>query len=336
MQNNVKKSQKNKNTGQQSIKKKNIKSKNVEQRSSEPMKDVKQTVNKKRLKEIQAKKKAEYKKKQKELKKIQKQEELLEKRRLKKRLNAKEIQKIKRYKSMMKVCISVAGAVILLILLLLSPVFYIKDIKISGNNQISTNTILSLIGIEENTNMLKVTANSLKNKIKENAYIDTVKIKKVYPSTILIDVTERECAYMLEYASSYAYIDNQGYILEISKEPLEGKVKISGYVTSVESISAGNRLCQDDLKKLNIISQIMSIAQNIEIQSLITSITINKNEYSLFLESEGKKVELGDNTNLETKLLYVKEIVNRTKGEDGVIHVDVNLNEKRAYFTKDT
>lgn len=294
------------------------------------------TVNKKRLKQIQKQKRALYKKKQKELKKLQKAEAKKEMQRLKRRLNAKELNKIRAYKSMMKGVSLFVAIVILLILLLLSPVFYVKKIEVKGNKNISESTILSLANIPDDTNIFKITTKSLKNKIKENAYIDTVTIRKVYPSTIIISVTERENAYMLEYASSYAYIDNQGYILEISKDKLDKTIKITGYITSVESIIPGNRLCQDDLQKLNVISQIKNIASNIGIADLITSINIEKNDYSLYLESEGKKVELGDNSNLETKLLYVKEIINRTKGEEGVIHVNVNLNEKRAYFTKNT
>lgn len=292
--------------------------------------------NQKRIKRIQKQKRSFYKKKQKELKKLQKAEIKKEKQRLKKRINQKEIKKIRAYKSMIKAVSIFIAIIILLILLILSPVFSIKDVQVTGNKNLTENTIISLANIEPDTNIFKVTSKSLKEKIKENAYVNTVTIKKVYPSTIIIKITEREVNYLLEYSSAYAYIDNQGYILEISKEKIDNKIKISGYVTSIESIIPGNRLCQEDLQKLNVISQINNISKNIGIQNLITSINIEKNNYSLYLESEGKKVELGDNSNLETKLLYVKEIVERTKGEEGVIHVNVNLNEKRAYFTKNT
>lgn len=292
--------------------------------------------NQKRIKRIQKQKRSFYKKKQKELKKLQKAEIKKERQRLKKRINQKEIKKIRAYKSMIKAVSIFIAIIILLILLILSPVFSIKDVQVTGNKNLTENTILSLANIEPDTNIFKVTSKSLKEKIKENAYVNNVTIKKVYPSTIIIKITEREVNYLLEYSSAYAYIDNQGYILEISKEKIDNKIKISGYVTSIESIIPGNRLCQEDLQKLNVISQINNISNNIGIQNLITSINIEKNNYSLYLESEGKKVELGDNSNLETKLLYVKEIVERTKGEEGVIHVNVNLNEKRAYFTKNT
>lgn len=293
-------------------------------------------VSKKELQKIQKKKIKENKKKQKELLKLQKAEEKKQKQEMKKRLNPKEVKKIKARKKAIKYVSLIFAICILVILFILSPVFYIKEIIVTGNEKVPENTIISLAGIPENTNIFKVTNTSLKKKIKENAYIDTVTSKKTLPSTLKIEVTEREAEYMLEYGNSFAYIDKNGYILEISKEQLEGKIKISGYVTSQEIIIPGNRLCNEDLQSLNVISQILKSAENVQIDSLITTVIINKNEYSLYMESEGKTVELGDTSNLETKLLYAKEIINRTKGENGVIHVNVDLNTKRAYFTKNT
>ena len=55
---------------------------------------------------------------------------------------------------------------------------------------------------------------------------------------------------MLEYGGSYAYIDNQGYILEISANIKEGLAKITGYETAQDEIVPGNRLCENDLEKL--------------------------------------------------------------------------------------
>jgi len=292
--------------------------------------------NQKKLKKIQKKKQKLYNKKKKELLKLQKQEEKKRRQELNRKTNPKELKKIKARNKAIKTFSLIGAILVLVILFILSPVFYIKDIRVSGNSKISSNTILSLAGIPDNTNIFKVTENSLRKKIKENAYIDTVNIKRVLPSTLLIDVTERDAAYMLEFGSSFAYIDQKGYILEISKDALDGKVKIRGYATSEESIIPGNRICKEDLESLNVISQIMTSAENNGINDQITTVIIDKNDYSIYLESEGKTIEFGDTSNLETKMLYAKEILNRTKGESGVIHVNVDLNTKRAYFTKNT
>ena len=61
---------------------------------------------------------------------------------------------------------------------------------------------------------------------------------------------------MITFANAYAYINNQGYFVEISKEKLELPI-ITGYATKEEDIQLGERLCTEDLQKLDDILQIM-------------------------------------------------------------------------------
>ena len=101
---------------------------------------------------------------------------------------------------------------------ILSPIFNIKQIKVSGNSKISVDEIISLSGFNLEQNMFTYKMSDVKSKIKENAYIDTVKISRKIPDSIEISVTERQASYAVEYANAYAYISSQGYILEISSQ----------------------------------------------------------------------------------------------------------------------
>ena len=138
---------------------------------------------------------------------------------------------------------------------------------------------------------------------------------------------------MLEYGSSYAYIDNQGYILEISANTKDGLSKITGYETNQSEIVPGKRLCENDLEKLNTVLRITASAKTNEIDNLITTINIeDANNYTLYLDSEQKTVYLGDCSNIETRMLYVKAILDKEKGNAGEIFVNMNLNEKYPFF----
>ena len=75
--------------------------------------------------------------------------------------------------------------------------------------------------------------------------------------------------------NGYAYINNQGYILEISQEKLDLPV-IQGAKTSEEKIVPGNRLDKEDLEKLETAITITKIWKNNEIEQKITSISIHK------------------------------------------------------------
>ena len=71
-----------------------------------------------------------------------------------------------------------------------------------------------------------------------------------------------------------------------------------------------------------------------DLSGKVTSIDItNKNEYSIYIEEEKKKVHLGDNSNLNNKMLYVVAIIEEEKGKEGEIFVDGDLNSKfQPYF----
>lgn len=214
-----------------------------------------------------------------------------------------------------------------------SPIFNIKDIQILNNSQISTETIISLSGLKQDENIFKFSKSNIINKIKENAYVESAKINRKLPSTIQIEVEERVPKYSIDFMGKYAYINNQGYILEISEDS-KGLPIVQGITTSEESIVPNNRLSNEDLTKLEDIIKIMNAAKENNLDTKVTSIDISdENEYSIYLEEELKKVHLGDNSNLNDKMLNVLAIIEQTKGIEGEIFVNGDLNNKfRPYF----
>ena len=121
-------------------------------------------------------------------------------------------------------------------------------------------------------------------------------------------------------------------LLEISKESLELQI-ITGVATPEEEIKAGNRLCTEDLEKLNSVIQIMDSANSNELGNLITKINIeNKQDYVLELKSEKKNVHLGDTSDIGTKMLYIKTVLENEKGKEGDIFVNTDLNNSGAIF----
>lgn len=304
---------------------------NVLPKNKKEIKELKK--NKKKIKEIQKRKIKETEKKRKEIIKKQKQENKIQNKKIKKKLNTKQIIKIKRRRKILKNIFLTLIIVTAIVLFLLSPIFNIKEIVILGNEKISTIEITNLLNIENNTNIFKEKKENMINKIKENPYIDSVYINKKLPSTIEVTVKERTIEYQIQNGGAFVYINSEGYILEISTNKLQDKIKILGYVTSQESIKPGLRLCDEDLQKLNVVNQIVFNARSTNISDIITSINIeNDNNFSMYFESEGKTAYLGDSNNLKTKMLYIKEIIEREKGKDGEIFVNRDINNKKSYF----
>lgn len=204
-------------------------------------------------------------------------------------------------------------------LFLLSDIFNIKEIKIINNNKITAQEIKELSTLKENENMFKFLEMSVVQKIKQNPYIESANIRRKLNGTIEIEVTERVTTYMLEMENQYAYINNQGYILEISETKLEVPT-ITGYIT--ENPEPGNRLIEEDLEKLNTVIQIVKTAKEKELDNKITNINIeNQNNFLITMESESKLIHFGDSGNINDKFIMLKAVLEDNVGIKGEIFV---------------
>lgn len=231
-----------------------------------------------------------------------------------------------------KIVFGILIFVIAAILLLCSPIFDIKHIEVSGNSKNSKEKIISFSGLELHTNIFKANKGIIREKIKENAYIEKVEVTRKLPSTVQIEIEEREAKYMLQFADSYVYINNQGYMLEISNEKLDIPILI-GFTTDLSNIKAGNRINVADLNKMNMVIKIYEAAKSNGLGELITKIDIsNEKNYTIILEKEGKTVYLGDCSELNTRILYLKSILETSQGKSGELFLNVDLNSQEAYF----
>lgn len=262
--------------------------------------------------------------------KIKKEEERKKKLTQEERKRKKRNKKIKFVLKILVITAIIAGGTTFA---MVSPIFNIKDIQVSNNVQVSSETIISLSELKTGENIFRFSNAKVDNHIKENAYIEKVKIHRRFPNTIQIEVEERVHNYSVDFLGKYAYINNQGYILEIAEDSKQKPI-ILGIVTTEEQVVVGSRLSNEDLERLEDVIKIMNVAKEYNLDTKVTSIDIsNKNEYSIYLEEEKKKVHLGDNSNLSNKMLYVNSILEEEKGKAGDIFVNGDLNNKfRIYF----
>lgn len=245
-----------------------------------------------------------------------------------------EIQRIKRMKKLKiaKYLMLIALFITLIVVTMFSPLFNIKSIVVTGNNKITQNEIISLSQVQLEENTYKINKYKVKQRIKENAYIEDVKIKRKLPSELQISIVERQVAFMIEYGASFVYIDNQGYILEISENKLELPI-LQGIQTESAQFEAGKRLENEDLQKMNTVLKIMEIAKNNDISNIITRIDIEDEEnYKIIFETKEKTAYLGDNSNLNTKILTIKAILEKNEGIAGEIFVNMDLNTNYPIF----
>lgn len=217
---------------------------------------------------------------------------------------------------------------VVLVLFLLSDLFNIKTIKVEQNNIISEEEIINLSGLQIDENMFKFLKGKIKDNIKTNPYIKEVQIKRNLKGTVTIQVEERVATFLLKTEDKYAYIDNQGYILEIVNKA-DKLTEITGFTE--QNIVPGERLIVENLEKLDTVIKIMEAAQNKNLEKSITTIDISdKTNYLITMKNEKKVIHFGDSSNINDKFLYIEALLKDTKNEEG----EIFLNKKKVIFRK--
>ena len=76
--------------------------------------------------------------------------------------------------------------------LLNSELFETKNIEIVGNTVLSDDEIIKKLDIKVDKNIFMYNTNKMINKLKDNPYIEDVKIKRNLPSGLKIAIKEKE------------------------------------------------------------------------------------------------------------------------------------------------
>jgi cell division septal protein FtsQ len=95
--------------------------------------------------------------------------------------------------------------------LLADPFFRVREVEVEGNRKIPKETLLSLITIEGMPNLFTVRLREIAERVESHPWIDQVKVRKIFPNKILIQVEERKPIAILQLEELY-YIDQQGVI----------------------------------------------------------------------------------------------------------------------------
>jgi len=233
------------------------------------------------------------------------------------------------------ICFLIALIALVVLLRVLPTVRRIDIIIDNKTSKFTKEDILSLSEINIGDKLYENRRSEIENKIEQNPYIKSAKIDRNLSGKVTITIEERIPSYMINYSGEYIYIDDEGYILEVNKENNNTTI-IIGFETDFSGLSIGNtkiRLIQEDLEKLEVVNNIFNALESNGIENKITSIDVtDKKDFILRLEEEGKRVYIGDGSDLNTRVLYMKKILESESGNKGIIFVDSDLDEGYVYF----
>lgn len=96
--------------------------------------------------------------------------------------------------------------------------FDVTEIAVTGNEEISDEEILELSEVHEGMSIFDVHPVFVKHRIRENLYLDEVKVRRKLPGNVTIEVSEKEALAQFPMGKKYVVTDNEGVVVEISGE----------------------------------------------------------------------------------------------------------------------
>lgn len=227
--------------------------------------------------------------------------------------------------------------VILLILLttflvtfaLKSDYFNISVINIEGNNKLTKETIENASGLITGENIFKIKLRNSEKDIKKLSYIKDVNIKRKFPNTIVINITEREEVVQLKNISSYVLVDMEGYVLDFKDTMVENLPILNGFnINVLPSENIFDTEYGEELKNL------INDEVHIKILKKFNEINFESYDNINIILNNGIVIAFGPLDDVKYKLRYLDEILKDVeKKQISVKMIIMNKGEKPIIVT---
>lgn len=237
--------------------------------------------------------------------------------------------KIKTMRSGRKSAVIIGLCVAIFLVFLLSPIFNITEIRVVGNDTLTTDAVIGASGITKGMNIFKLDTVGCEKQIRRLAYIEDVKVVRKFPAVVEIQVVESRAHAYFYFIGNYVGIDSNGKILEIRsmEDQLEYPVILG---TNVTEFCIGNTIQIDDEEKKNAIFVILKQIHGDGMQGMIKAVDVaDLNDIKIFAAS-GCTAYLGSMDNMIYKISFLKKILEEPGDKRGAV-IDITKPDKVTY-----
>lgn len=236
------------------------------------------------------------------------------------------------------VLLTLAALIALVFYSFLSSFFDLKTVRLAKEGAHTEEEIIVASGIELGTKIYKIDEKDAESKIREKyPEINYVKITKIFPAEIIIDLVYEEPKYYTYVSGEYFTLSENLYVLErISSKKECEKMRIVYLVTpEVKRAVTGEYLVFSDNDGDYIAGVLDSFSES-ELYSDVNTLYIESKFDIVAVKTDYYKVLLGNCHEMELKLKMAKKILDQTayRDETGVIVDASNVSECSAKVDK--
>ena len=230
------------------------------------------------------------------------------------------------------VLISIAAGLLALILLLMTPVFDIREIRVEGNKVVDVNAISNKIGDYVGTNMFRLNTGEMESRLREISQVSDVRIKKhIFPPYVTVEIEEAvPVAYLMSTQRVIVINSDLKVIDDSGLYDTEGLPSISG--VSVPGYALNQPLVTDSGEKEDLLRELLSALEKTGVLYKTTYISIDDITDIRFNYDNRLEVLCGSQLELERKIRMFAEALNSSALSDNSIgRMDLSVPGQAVY-----
>ena len=226
-------------------------------------------------------------------------------------------------RSLLKGIGAVEGFFVLLYLLGCTPFFQVNSFEVTGNSALTDEKVVALSGIEQGDNFFYADTWGAKRSLRQNPFVENVKIRRKLPDRLLIQVTERRSVGYIVTRDGYVQVGEDGRLLAIQQSLSNYGLPVISGVELSELPAIGGFIQNEKLK------QALEVLQHCD-QSLLNNIAelnVGQEYYILAYTNQKVEVRLGGLDNIEQRLQDLNQILTTVVGTqiavDQILYIDM-------------
>ena len=165
----------------------------------------------------------------------------------------KEERAIKRKKRRIKFVVKLG------VFLLKSPFFNVKNFRVEGNSYYTDEEILVMGNCKTGGNIfIGIDTGDIRSRLEKDAYMSSVKVKRVLPDTVKIQLEERKQTAAIVYGEKYVVVDGDGVVLR--KTGVMPEITVLKGLT-ISKLSVGEKVETEEKVLLRQTLQMLSVME---------------------------------------------------------------------------
>lgn len=209
--------------------------------------------------------------------------------------------------------VAVVAALTALVILVCSQVFVVRDIMVVGNRNLLEEEVITQSGVVVGDNITSISSANLRHRLEQNRYIRYEGHGFDYRGRLTIRITERLGMAVSNVLGLYYVMDESGMVLECAGSTYPADVagpKVTGFLIDPNTrVTVGDRMPVRDRGQLEEMQRVLAALQETSLLSRTSLLDVKILDNMYVMTAEGAKIELGDSSNLKTKLLIAREVL---------------------------